>query len=150
MNNLENTTSIENVQEFVRNATQEFLVQTIINYKNQFTDSQETINSQKSTIMTQRNEINRIKSIVEEFIKEGLDECTDDEALTNLAEELDIELTKTIKVSFIVECSAEVTVPYGYSEDDIENNIDVDITFSDSDIDGDIDSNIERFRSEEI
>ena len=64
----------------------------------------------------------RIFNAVEEFIKEHVkDEQVSIDDLKELAEELDIALTKSIKVTFNVKCEYEFNVPLDWTDDDISD-----------------------------
>ena len=57
---------------------------------------------------------------LEEFIKEHVkDEQVSIDDLKELAEEVNIELTKSIKVTFNVKCEYEFNVPLDFDEEDI-------------------------------
>jgi outer membrane murein-binding lipoprotein Lpp len=57
---------------------------------------------------------------IEEFIKEHVkEEQVQIDNLKDFAKEIGLELTKSIKVTFIAECEYEFTVPLDYDIDDI-------------------------------
>jgi hypothetical protein len=57
---------------------------------------------------------------IEEFIKEHVkEEQVQIDNLKDFAKEIGLELTKTIKVTFIAECEYEFTVPIDFDNDDI-------------------------------
>ena len=60
---------------------------------------------------------------IEEFIKEHVkDNEIDIDDLKDLAEELNIKLTKSIKVTFSVNCEYEFDVPLDFDEDEIDDS----------------------------
>jgi len=60
---------------------------------------------------------------VEEFIKDKVKEdAVDIDDLKELAEELNISLTKSIKVTFSVTCEYEFNVPLDFDDNDIDEN----------------------------
>lgn len=68
---------------------------------------------------------------VTEFIKDNISDGADSDALKELANELDIELTKDLRITFTVQYYADVTVPLDYDEDNIdENDFDVRIEYT--------------------
>ena len=75
---------------------------------------------------------------VEEFLKEHIkDEQVSIDNLKELAEELDIELTKSIKVTFNVKCEYEFDVPIDFKDEDIDDsdfNIRISSNVSDEDV----------------
>lgn len=75
---------------------------------------------------------------VEEFLKEHVkDEQVSIDDLKELAEELNIELTKSIKVTFTVKAEYEFNVPLDWTDDDISDgdfNIRISYNGNDDDI----------------
>jgi len=66
-----------------------------------------------------------------EFLKDHIKEGADSDELKEFAEELEIELTKEIKVTFTVDYEATIKVPFEYDEESMsENDFDVEITFN--------------------
>ena len=62
-------------------------------------------------------------SSVEKFLKEHVkDKEVSIDDLEELAEELNIELTKSIKVTFSVTCEYEFNVPFDFDDNDIDEN----------------------------
>ena len=96
-----------------------------------------------------RKYINLFNS-VEEFIKEHVkDEQVSIDDLKELAEELDIALTKSIKVTFNVKCEYEFDVAIDFDTDDIDEH-DFNIRIS-SNLDGDdVEETSESFEVEDL
>ena len=72
----------------------------------------------------------RLQTLVDnvtEFIKDNYKEGADTDALKEFAEECDIELTKEVTVKFTVNYEADVTVPFDFDVDDIDDG-DFDVT----------------------
>jgi len=87
---------------------------------------------------------------VEEFIKEHVkDEQVSIDDLKELAEELSIELTKSIKVTFTVKCEYEFDVPLDWTDDDISDG-DFDIRISSNITDEDVEETSESYEVEDF
>lgn len=87
--------------------------------------------------------LNEFIGTVTEFIKDNLDSGASSSDLKELANELDIELTKTIEVEMTVKYYATLTVPMDYDTDSLsESDFDVEISFNsnEDDIEFDTDS----------
>ena len=96
-----------------------------------------------------RKHINLFHS-VEEFIKEHVkDEQVSIDDLKELAEELDIKLTKSIKVTFNVKCEYEFDVAYDFKDEDIDEN-DFNIRISSNLTGDDIEETSESFEVEDL
>lgn len=71
------------------------------------------------------------KQAVKQFIVENYESGASTDDLKSLAEELDIELTKTVTVEFTVSYSALITVSIDYDTDQIsESDFDVEVSFN--------------------
>lgn len=74
---------------------------------------------------TYRKELNNWKTSVSDFLKQHI---TDDDIsvddLKEFAEEMDIELTKTIRVKFTIDVEGEFKVPLDFDEDDVSDETD--------------------------
>ena len=87
---------------------------------------------------------------VEEFLKEHVkDEQVSIDDLKKLAEELDIELTKSIKVSFTVKCEYEFDVPLDFKDEDIDDS-DFTIRISSNVSDEDVEETSESFEVDDF
>jgi uncharacterized membrane protein YheB (UPF0754 family) len=101
-----------------------------------------------------RRDKSNILDTIEKFLKEHISEGNDADLneLKELAEELDIELTKNIKVTFTASVEVEMTVPLDFDLEGIdESNFTVSAEFdgmTDVDVD-DTDINVEDFEVEE-
>lgn len=87
---------------------------------------------------------------LEEFIKEHVkDEQISIDDLKEFAEEVNIELTKSIKVTFNVKCEYEFNVPLDFDEEDITDG-DFNIRISSNITDEDIEETSESFEVEDF
>ena len=97
----------------------------IDNYKAKWARQDSRANENQAKYINTRN-------AVEEFIKDKVKEdAVDIDDLKELAEELNIELTKSIKVTFTVKAEYEFNVPLDWTDDDISDG-DFDIRISHS------------------
>jgi hypothetical protein len=73
--------------------------------------------AQGSQLLTQRD---RFRDAITEFIKDKVKEdAVDIDDLKELADELEIALTKSVRVTFTVNCEYEFDVPLDFDNDDI-------------------------------
>lgn len=87
---------------------------------------------------------------LEEFIKEHVkDEQISIDDLKEFAEEVNIELTKSIRVTFNVKCEYEFNVPLDFDEEDITDG-DFNIRISSNIQDEDIEETSESFEVEDF
>ena len=71
---------------------------------------------------------------ITEFIKDNISDGADTDALKELANELEIELTKDLRITFTVQYYADVTVPLDYDVENIdESDFDIRIQYTGSD-----------------
>lgn len=100
-----------------------------------------------------RREKQAILETVKEFIADNIDSHATSSDLKELAAELDIELTKSLTVTFTVSYQADIVVPIDFDEDSIsESDFDVEISYNDhsSDVEFENDStDINDFNVEE-
>jgi hypothetical protein len=105
----------------------------------------------RETNTTLRGRLQTLVDTVTEFIKDNLDSSFAG-ALKQLANELDIELSKDVTISFIVKYEADVTVPIDFDIDSIdESDFDITIRYTgNDDVEFDNDSTeVEEFETEE-
>jgi hypothetical protein len=114
-------------------------------------DHEQKVAATQREVASQNNRkyINLFNS-VEEFIKEHVkDEQVSIDDLKELAEELNIELTKSIKVTFNIKCEYEFDVAIDFDTDDITEH-DFNIRIS-SNLDGDeVEETSESFEVEDF
>lgn len=88
-----------------------------------------------------RNRLQQLVDTVTEFIKDNYESGASSGDLKDLAEELDIELTKTIKVEMKISYYADLIVPIDFDVESIdESDFEVEVTFNntrDTEIDND-------------
>jgi hypothetical protein len=90
-----------------------------------------------------RGRLQEMVDIVTKFIKANYEDGADTDEIKKLADELDIELTKTLTVTFRIDCEFDLVVPLDYDEDNINDghfNIVVEPNFRDDDIEVDSES----------
>ena len=87
-----------------------------------------------------RDRLQGVVSTVTDFVKENYAEGANSDDIKELAEELDIELTKNLSITFTVRYECGVTVPLDFDEDEIDDSmfdIRVEANFHDADIEVD-------------
>lgn len=76
-----------------------------------------------------RNRLQQLVDTVTEFIKENLEEGASHDDLKQLADDLEIELTKTVKVEMKISYYADLIVPIDFDIENInESDFEVNIT----------------------
>lgn len=81
-----------------------------------------------------RNRLQELVDTVTEFIKDNLSDGADSDALKELANNLEIELTKDLRITFTVSYYADVTVPLDFDEQRIsDSDFSASIEYSGSD-----------------
>ena len=81
-----------------------------------------------------RGRLQETVDTVTEFIKDHISDGAGTDELKELANDLDIELTKNLRITFTVSYYADVTVPIEYDTDDIDDSdFDVNIRYTGSD-----------------
>ena len=72
-----------------------------------------------------RDELKNWKNSITEFLKDHIkNDAVDVDDLKELADELDIELNKRIKVRFTIDVEGEFTVPLDFDESDVSDEAD--------------------------
>jgi hypothetical protein len=142
-------------EDFVKeNSTASIIEELVANYK--------TIESLKLRVTAEANNADHYRQlfkrkleIVEEFLKShiGENDSASVDELKELAESLDIELTKEVEVTFTIEVTATLTVPLDFDVDDIsEDDFDTRVAYegSHNDVDSDdVEWNISDFEADE-
>jgi len=106
--------------------------------------------SYKATQANLKNQYVELYDKIEAFLKEHiLAKDIDTKDLIKLAADLDMELTKSVKVEFAVVCKYEFTVPLTYDESDFSEG-DFDIKISSNITDDDIEETSESFEVEDF
>jgi hypothetical protein len=114
-------------EEFVKANTTSVIVEEFVNNYNTIESLKRQLEASKSTAEYRRVRLEELISKTRDFIITGLANEVSEDDLKDLADKLDIELTKEIEVTFSVEVTATVTVPIDFDEDDI-TDADFDIT----------------------
>ena len=66
---------------------------------------------------------------VETIIKDAIiNDCADDDTLRDIAKELNIELTREVRIKIKIEASGTATVPIDFKLEDIDNEISVEFS----------------------
>jgi hypothetical protein len=130
-------TSLQIVDEVTR------LLDEVDNYKAKWARQDNRANENQAKYINTRN-------AVEEFIKDKIKEdAVDIDDLKELAEELNISLTKSIKITFTVKAEYEFNVPLDWTDDDISDG-DFDIRISHNLNDDDIEETSEGIEVEDF
>jgi hypothetical protein len=133
-------TAVETVQtpqqiaeEFVKANTTSAIIEEFVNHYN-------TIERQKQHLLGREQDVANFRArwasmaeTIEEFLKEHISEGNSASLadLKDLAENLEIELTKEIEVTFKVEVTTTLTVPLEFDEDDItEDDFDIRVDYT--------------------
>jgi succinate dehydrogenase flavin-adding protein (antitoxin of CptAB toxin-antitoxin module) len=147
-------TPIEIATEFVKNSSSTQIAEKMAEDAQSLENMRKNVSHKQVEIDYLRRDKRNILDIVEKFLKEHISEGNeaDLDELKELAEELDIELTKDIKVTFTASVEVEMTVPLDFDLEDIdESNFTVSAEFdgmTDVEVD-DTDINVEDFEVEE-
>lgn len=117
-------------ENFVKENTTSVIVEEFVNHYNKIENLKAKLQYQEQETRNQRSRWASMAQTIEEFLIEHIkDEQVSIDDLKELAEELEIELTKQVEVTFTVEVTANLTVPLDFDADDIEDN-DFDITIN--------------------
>lgn len=110
-------------EELVKTSSFSELVTTLVNYHNNEESLRLKLESAEREVRNQRSRWATLAQTVEEFLIEHIkDQQVSVDDLKELAEELEIELTKEIEVTFKVDVTATVTVPIDFNDEDIEES----------------------------
>ena len=147
-------TPIEIATEFVKNSSSIQIAEKIAEDTQSLDNMRKNVSHKQVEIDYLRRDKQTILNTVEKFLKEHISEGNDADLdeLKELAEELNIELTKNITVTFTANVEVEMTVPLDFDLEGIdESNFTVSAEFdgmTDVDVD-DTDINVEDFEVEE-
>jgi sugar-specific transcriptional regulator TrmB len=120
-------------EEFIKANTTSAIVEEFVNHYNEIGRLRRRLLERDSSIDYQRNRLNELIAKTRDFIITHVadGEGANVDELKELAEELDIELTKEICVTFSVEVTATVTVPVDFNEDDLtDSDFDISVDYS--------------------
>lgn len=120
-------TPLEIAEDFVKENSSSTIIEEFVNHLNTINSLKAQLESKQLSLNTTRTQLNNWKDSVEGFIKEKVkeDNVTIDD-LKEFAEDLDIKLTKSIRVKFNVEVEYEFEVPLDtqyLNEDDFDVDI---------------------------
>jgi len=129
-------------EEFIKANTTSVIVEEFVNHYNEIERLKRRLLERDSSIDYQRNRLNELVAKTRDFIITHVadGEGANVDELKELAEELDIELTKEICVTFSVEVTATVTVPVDFDEDALtDSDFDISVDYSGNHDDSDCD-----------
>jgi hypothetical protein len=132
----------------------EITVETLQEENKRLKDTVDTYISRIQTLASTKenlkNQYVELYDKVEEFLKEHiLAKDIDTKDLIKFAADLDMELTKSVKVTFNVVCEYQFNVPLSYDESDFSES-DFDIKISSNITDDDIEETSESFEVEDF
>jgi len=142
-------------EEFIKDHSFGDLVDEFVIHFNTIESLKKRLEYTEQASNTHRARLREVTNTVEEFLKEHIKEndSASVEELKELAAELDIELTKTISVSFTVNVEAELTVPLDFDEEKIDDgdfDISIDYCGRHNDVDcDDVSTEVDDFSAEE-
>lgn len=110
-------------EEFVKANTTSAIIEEFVNHHNTIESLQRKLQNAEQEARNQRSRWASMAETIEEFLKEHIkDQQVSIDDLKELADELEIELTKEVEVTFTVEVTATVTVPIDFDAEDIEES----------------------------
>jgi sugar-specific transcriptional regulator TrmB len=110
-------------EEFVKANTTSAIIEEFVNHHNAIESLQRKLQNAEQEARNQRSRWASMAETIEEFLKEHIkDQQVSIDDLKELADELEIELTKEVEVTFTVEVTATVTVPIDFNDEDIEES----------------------------
>ena len=141
-------------EEFVKANTTSAIIEEFVNHHNTIESLQRKLQNAEQEARNQRSRWASMAETIEEFLKEHIkDQQVSIDDLKELADELEIELTKEVEVTFTVEVTATVTVPIDFNAEDIEeSDFDIRINYEGSHNDvecDDIEWNTNDFQSDD-
>lgn len=148
-------TPAEIAEEFVKANTTSVIIEEFVNHHNTIESLKRKLEYTEQEVRNQRSRWASMAETIEEFLKEHISEGNSASVsdLKELAEELEIELTKEVEVTFTVEVTATVTVPLDFNAEDIEeSDFDIRINYEGSHDDvecDDIEWNTNDFQSDD-
>lgn len=149
--------STQKAEHLIKNSSIEDLVKAVsILFEDNKRDN-ETIEVLRNRNRTLNSELSNYRKSVETFLKDHIkDDEVDVDDLREFAEDLGIELTKTIRVKCTIKVEGEFTVPLDFDVNDVDDeseffNIRIDADPSDNDIDVDSEQwDVDSIDAEEI
>lgn len=140
-------TAMQRVEEFVKTSSFGDIVEHIVSKEENVEKLDLICQDLRRQISSLRSERDNWKNSITEFIKERIKEDSVDlDDLNTLAEDLDIELTKVIRVKFTVQVEGEFTVPLDFDVNDVTDESDFfDVRIEANPSDGDIEIESEQW-----
>jgi hypothetical protein len=110
-------------ENFVKENTTSVIIEEFVNHYNKIENLKAKLQYQEQETRNQRSRWASMSQTIEEFLFEHIkDEQVSIDDLKQLADDLEIELTKEVEVTFTVEVTATVTVPLDFNAEDIEES----------------------------
>jgi seryl-tRNA synthetase len=144
-------TPIQIAEEFVKENSSATIVEEFVNHYNAIENYKIQVARLENERNAHRTRWATMSDSIEEFLKSHIGENDDAsvDELKELAENLGIELTKQIKVTFTIEVEVDMEVELDFDEENIdESDFSIDITY-DGQNDADIEWNVNDFECEE-
>lgn len=119
-------------EEFVKANTTSAIIEEFVNHHNTIESLRRNLEYAQQDARNQRSRWASMAETIEDFLKTHISEkdSASVEELKDLADELEIELTKTMRVTFKIEAEYEIVVPLDATEHDIsEDNFDYSVSF---------------------
>jgi hypothetical protein len=141
-------------ENFVKENTTSVIIEEFVNHYNKIENLKAKLQYQEQETRNQRSRWASMAQTIEEFLFEHIkDEQVSIDDLKQLADDLEIELTKEVEVTFTVEVTATVTVPLDFNAEDIEeSDFDIRVNYEGSHDDvecDDIEWNTNDFQSDD-
>jgi len=143
-------------EEFVKESSVDVIIEELVNNYNAYESMKKQLEYMTSERDAMRTRWATISDTIEQLIKshvgEGDDASVDD--LKELADDLDIELSKTLKVTMTVSVEVDIEVPIDFDEDTLDESdfeISAEFTgcYTDVDCSDDWDITVDEFNCEE-
>lgn len=122
-------------EDFIKTHSVAELVEQFVMYSKSVDSLKQRLESAINNSDHYRQQLRNQTETIEEFLKSHIsdNDSASVSELKDLAEELDIELTKTLKVTFNIEVEYEITVPLDADEDSIdESDFDYSVSYRNS------------------
>lgn len=126
-------TPFQIAEEFVKEHSINDVVEHLVDDYNTIENLKDRLQRESNSRDLLRSQLRDKMNIVEEFLKSHIgesDSASVDE-LKELAEQLDIELTKEVEITFTIEVTATATVPLEFDVDNFDDSdFDIDIKYN--------------------
>lgn len=117
-------TPMQFAEDFIKTHSVMEIAEQLVRYSQSADNMRNTISRKQLEIDNTRRRLSDTVRAIEEFIKSHVSEndSADVDELKELANDLDIELTKSITVKMEVSIEVEMTVPLDFDEDSIDDS----------------------------